>query len=75
MPRVKVPDRIRELAAELELNLEGEADFTDDPEELIAWMRHVNDGLRSEENEHRDDIDNELDELESEMMEQIDDNA
>lgn len=71
--KAKVPKRVQELAAELELNLEDEAEFTSDPEELIAWMKHQNDEQRAEENERRDDIERELDELEAEMLEDAND--
>jgi len=75
MPRVKVPERLRELAGDLELDLGDEAQFTEDPEELIAWMHEQNHNLRCEENDCRDEIDKELDGIETEMMEEPDDNA
>jgi hypothetical protein len=73
MPKVKVPKRIQELAGDLDLNLQDEAEFTSDPEELVAWMKFENDNRRFDENEHRDDIDRELDELEAEMLEDTND--
>jgi hypothetical protein len=69
MPKVKVPKRLQELAAELELDLDDQAEFTTDPEDLIAWMKFENDNKRAEENEHRDDIDHELADLEAQMLE------
>lgn len=73
MPKVKVPERLKELADELSLTLGDDADETDQLEGIIGWMKDENQHQRAEENEHRDDIDAELDELEAEMMEQIDD--
>jgi hypothetical protein len=72
MPKVKVPQRLRELADELALDLEDQTEFTSDPQELIAWMKNENEDKRAEENQHRDDIGWELDELEIEMTEDAD---
>jgi len=69
MRKVKVPNQLQELACELNLDLADEVNFTSDPEELIAWMKHQNQEQRTEENEHRDDIDRQLDDLEVAMLE------
>jgi hypothetical protein len=68
MRKVKVPKQLQELAGELDLDLADEANFTSDPEELVAWMKHENENRRAEENEHRDDIDRKLDDLQAAMQ-------
>jgi hypothetical protein len=73
MPKVKVPERLKELADELNLNLGEDAEDTERVEDVIAWMKGENEAQRAEENEHRDHIDNELDALEAEMLEEVDD--
>jgi hypothetical protein len=73
MRKVKIPKQLQELAGELDLDLADEANFTSDPEELIASMKHENDNKRAEENEYRDDIDRTLDDLHAAMLEDSDD--
>jgi hypothetical protein len=73
VPNVKVPERLQELAADLDLDLEDQAEFTSDPAALIAWMKVQNADQRAEENEHRDHIDRELDQLETQMLERTHD--
>lgn len=72
MPNTKVADRLQELVAELHLDLD-ETEAPPAPLELIAWLKEQNEVKRTEENEHRNDIDRELDELETDMMEHGDD--
>jgi hypothetical protein len=73
MPKVKVPDRVQELAAELELDLGDDTEFTTDPEGLIGWMQSQNSDQKNEEMERRDHIDSELEALLDKMMENVDD--
>lgn len=69
MPKVRIPERLQELAGELGLDLGDQSEFTTDPHELIAWMHEQNHTLRCEENDERDEIDAELGDVEAEMLE------
>jgi hypothetical protein len=72
MPDRNVAERLQELAAELNLDLD-ESEAPPEPLELIAWLKEQNEAKRVQEAEHRDDIDRELDKLEVEILEDDDD--
>jgi hypothetical protein len=72
MPKFKVPERLKEIAAELCLDLGDERETTNDAEELVAWMRFQLDEQRNEAIQAYDNMEAELNQLEDEMMENTD---
>jgi hypothetical protein len=75
MPKNKIPERLCEIAAELNLHIGDEAAALNDLPELFAWMRFHLNQQRNEQIEFYDELDAELEAYEERMTENADERA
>ena len=72
MPKIKIPERLHQIADELNVDLGAEVASIDDAEELINWVPCQLHEQRQAAVEAYDAMEADLDDIETEMLESAD---